>query len=154
VTRAKGGLHYINGNDKHILSHGVQNDGTGPVFGCIHEQILAVFRSSPRWRRCIYQTSTVCRCTLWQTAGFGCRILGGCGEQFHGGNSKTQPKTPDECLDVVAEYLRVTRVRASRSRVRESQMEWPDMKACFAGIVEQQKPRWKVEARTASRRWT
>lgn len=75
--------------------------------------------------------------------------LGGAGEQYHGA-SGSNSKTPDECLAIVANHLRITleEAKALRDEV------WPtdripvpaQARKRFAAFVETLRPRWQAEA--------
>lgn len=70
--------------------------------------------------------------------------LGGLGERYHGGNSSPE-RSPEECLKVFADYMRITpeqadalidAFRGGKGAVREQFEAWADA----------QRPRWKLEA--------
>ena len=69
--------------------------------------------------------------------------LGGCGEQYHGGNSST-PKTEDECLAIFADHARVTVELATV--LRDSLKSSTAPRAFFGAWIVEQSERWKVEA--------
>lgn len=75
--------------------------------------------------------------------------LGGAGEQYHGA-SGSNSKTPDECLAIVADHLRISREDATilRDAVQTVCAEKgnPSGRNYFNGFIEEQRPRWQAEA--------
>ena len=92
--------------------------------------------------------------------------LGGLGESYHGGNQDPQ-RTADECLESLANHLRITREDAcalanSIKSLYERGDAWTlgqritsllspkrAARAAFQDFIEAQKPRWEQEARSA-----
>lgn len=74
-------------------------------------------------------------------------ILGGCGEQYHGGNRETYGKEND-CLGIFADHCRVSRDEAQA--IADRMGAEPDngkRKAMWMEICEGMKPRWAAEAK-------
>jgi hypothetical protein len=98
--------------------------------------------------------------------------LGGAGERYHGGNSERQHwkgegkkefdgyrfSTPDECLVILADHLRVSVEECAALRVRlldvakaEADVnfvpDWKLVRAEFGAFVDAQRERWAAEAK-------
>lgn len=65
---------------------------------------------------------------------------GGLGESYHGGSDKT----PEECLKIFSDYLRIGLTEASEMQARAASGELSRRE--FNAYVESQKPRWSDEA--------
>lgn len=78
----------------------------------------------------------------------GC-VEGGLGEQYHGG-SGSSAKTPNECLNILCDHFRITKVEALALISKISGYYDSDgtmgAKIALTVWVETQKPRWKKEA--------
>jgi hypothetical protein len=73
-------------------------------------------------------------------------VLGGMGEQFHGGNSNP-PRTRTACLRILSDHLRLSIEQAQR--IADCALESGNAREWFKAFVEEQKPRWRQEARDA-----
>lgn len=92
--------------------------------------------------------------------------LGGAGERHHGGSSEAQhwkpdgsfdgyrASTPEECLETLADHLRISLEQASalRDQIKRASENagdnapWTTARELFRQFVQDQAPRWKAEA--------
>lgn len=120
--------------------------GDFQVGGCIHEEILKVWPEVLPIVALHLSDSPSGEPMDAEANGFywlaGC-VPGGLGEKYHGG-SGSGAKTPDECLAILAEHLRMDldSARVLVATAKESALP----KAAFAAVVKGLRPRWKREA--------
>lgn len=198
TLKVEGGLHYIRGNSAphfSITATVTDHQGQFESGGCQHELILQHF---PQFADLVSLHLSNISGVPMHAAGNGWYHLAGAlpgnaGERYHAGNSERHmPKpegaprrgdwdntdyrkpTPDECLSITAEYLRITNGEAlllrelaiewalvgaehrsaaivageSVARVRKAfpVYDWANAKRELSKWVQSQRPRWKDEA--------
>jgi hypothetical protein len=119
---AKGGLHKLRGNARPYFSlTGDVDRWTGAVWaddmgGCIHDEILKHWPELADLAALHLSDDTG---QPMHAAGNGwywmAGALGGVGERYHGGTS-TPAKTPDECLRIFADHVRLSLLDAAKVR--------------------------------------
>jgi hypothetical protein len=199
TLKAEGGLHYILGNSAphfHITATVTDHRGQFESGGCQHELILQHF---PQFADLVsLHLSDISGVPMHAAADGWWRLAGAlpenAGERYNAGNSKRHmPKpegaprrgdwdntdhrkpTPDECLSITAEFLRITagealllrelaiewalvgaEDRAAATLAGESVAgvrkalpvyDWANAKREFSKWVQSQHPRWEAEAR-------
>lgn len=162
---ACGGLHYIKGNSDAYFSLTLHARDRG---GCCHDEILAA-RPELAPLAALHLSDSegapmhASENGFYWLAGY----AGGLGERFHGGNGSV-PKTPDECLSIWAERMRLPidearniadrLISAGRDRARALdhkvdggaihvlRSEGFHVRTLHTEWIETQRPRWKREA--------
>jgi len=156
-----GGLHYIRGNHAPYFNltywqHRRGHPGQCEAGGAGHDTIARYFGDRFADLAALHladidgvPSSAEANGWYWLAG-----ALGGAGERFHGSNS-TSPRTPAECLDILADHLRISRAEAGRlaDEALEERTHNPDgwaaARAAFGLRLDDMRPRWKAEADAA-----
>jgi hypothetical protein len=123
-----------------------RQSGNAEMFGCIHDQILEVMpQLAPLVAMHLSRSDTgepihaIANSYYWLAG-----ALGGLGEKYHGAKS-CDPKSQEESMTIFADYIRCTPARAKQ--IAERVMKAAKME--FVNCIEEERPRWKLEAEQA-----
>jgi hypothetical protein len=145
-----GGLNYIRGNSAPHFSLTASGRDRGSAFGgCCHDIILEHF---PKFADlAALHLSDIHGVPMHAEANGWYWLVGAINqpniEQYHGGNHTRGGNTPEHCLQVFADHIRVSLAEAEAIKADvAAQWNIPDMRKRWGEICEAQKPRWTREA--------
>lgn len=80
--------------------------------------------------------------------------LGGLGQRYHGGNTTSRSRTPDECRQILADHLRLTDAAVLDELLTEATNVFAmggyhGVREWFGFVVDNQRKRWQAEATAA-----
>ncbi len=155
TLKATAGLHFLQGNrlPSFTVTGETRLNGREDSCGCLHDDIskawpvlapVIVLHLSDSDGQPTYAEAN----GWYWLAGF----FGGAGERYHGA-SGIGAKDPEECLQIFANHVRVSREEARRLALQDWSfgVTFAEAKPAFVAWVSTQRLRWKAEAQAACR---